>query len=154
MRWNLHQLFHFYLHLHTVHYCHFHLILTVSITCCMVEGYIKLTVYTTSIVPDDGPYRTETCSTELNKEHIVPCWRYLLGITDSATQSFTLFIYFRLHRRYYTTVELELSNPRTVDSRTLVFVDSLFSSTLAYHLLIAHQSLASLILLSFSLCRA
>jgi hypothetical protein len=24
--------------------------------------------------------------------HIVPCWRYLLGITDSATQSFTLFI--------------------------------------------------------------
>jgi hypothetical protein len=30
-----------------------------------------------------------------------------------------------------------LSNPRTVDSRTLVFVDWLFSSTLAYHLLIA-----------------
>jgi hypothetical protein len=70
----------------------------------------------------------------------VPCWRYLLGMTDSATQSFTLFIYFRLHRRYYTTVELELSNSRTVDSRTLepstldsrtlVSVDWLFSSTL------------------------
>jgi hypothetical protein len=41
----------------------------------------------------------------------------------------TLFICFRIHRRYYTTVELErsnsrlsnrrLSNPRTVDSRSL-----------------------------------
>jgi hypothetical protein len=29
----------------------------------------------------------------------------------------TLFIHFRLHRRYYTTVEFELSNSRTVDSR-------------------------------------
>jgi hypothetical protein len=51
--------------------------------------------------------------------YIVPCWRYSLGLTDSATHSLTLFLYFRLHRRYYTTVELELSNSRTVGSRTL-----------------------------------
>jgi hypothetical protein len=62
--------------------------------------------------------------------YVVPCWRYLLGITDSATQSFTLFIYFRLRRRYYTTVELEFSNGRLSISRTLVFVDWLFSSIL------------------------
>jgi hypothetical protein len=43
----------------------------------------------------------------------------LVRITDSATQSFTLFIYFRLHRRYYTTVELEFSNSRTVHSQSL-----------------------------------
>jgi hypothetical protein len=61
------------------------------------------------------------------------CW----GLTDSATQSFTLFICFRLHRRYYTTVELELSNRRLSNS--------------CIHLLIAHQSLASLTLLSPSL---
>jgi hypothetical protein len=51
--------------------------------------------------------------------YIVPWWRYLLGITDSATQSFTPFIYFRLHRRYCTTVELEPSNSRTLEPSTL-----------------------------------
>jgi hypothetical protein len=72
----------------------------------------------------------------------------LVGNNRLSHSIFTLFIYFRLHRRYYTPVELELSNPRTVDSRTVVFVDWLFSSTLAYHLLIAHQSFASQTLLS------
>jgi hypothetical protein len=77
----------------------------------------------------------------------------LVGNTDSDTQSFTLFIsdftvgITPLSSSNSRTRELSsrrLSNPRTVDSRTLVFFDWLFSSTLAYHLLIAHQSLASL----------
>jgi hypothetical protein len=74
---------------------------------------------------------TTTTTTTININYIVPCRRYLLGITDSATQSFTLFISFRLprlHRRYYTTVELdllELANSRTVDSRSLELLYSL-----------------------------
>jgi hypothetical protein len=83
--------------------------------------------------------------------YTVPCWRYLLRINRLSHLIVPHFIYFRLHRRYYTTVELELSNsrtrelsnrrlsnPRTVDSRTLVFVDWLFSLSLANRFLIAH----------------
>jgi hypothetical protein len=73
--------------------------------------------------------------------NIVPCWRYLLGDNRLSHSMFTLFIYVRLHRRYYTTVELELSNSRTLEpstlepsncrlSSSLVFVDWLISSTL------------------------
>jgi hypothetical protein len=50
---------------------------------------------------------------------IVPWWRYLLRNNGLSHSVFTLFICFRLHRRYYTIVELELANSRTVDSRSL-----------------------------------
>jgi hypothetical protein len=36
------------------------------------------------------------CAVVMNtefKQNTVPCWRYLLGITDSATQSFTLSLF-------------------------------------------------------------
>jgi hypothetical protein len=42
-----------------------------------------------------------------------------LGNNRLSHSVFTLFIGFRLHRRYYTTVELELANSRTIDSRSL-----------------------------------
>jgi hypothetical protein len=71
-----------------------------------------------SVAPNSRPSRAEVL-TAMIMNSTVPWWRYLLGMADSATKSFTLFIYFRLHRRYYTTVELEFSNSRTVDPRTL-----------------------------------
>jgi hypothetical protein len=43
------------------------------------------------------------------------CW----GITDSATQFQLSLFAFRLHRRYYTTAELELSNSQTLEPSTL-----------------------------------
>jgi hypothetical protein len=50
---------------------------------------------------------------------IVPCWRYLLGNNGLSHSISTLFICFRLHRRLYTTVELERSNSRTLEPSTL-----------------------------------
>jgi hypothetical protein len=43
----------------------------------------------------------------------------LVGNNGLSHSVFTLFICFRPHRRYYTTVKLELANSRTVDSRSL-----------------------------------
>jgi hypothetical protein len=96
---------------------------------------------TTWAMPRTSTVHSSSCilcpgGKQTGRNNIVPCWRYLLGFTDSATQPFTLFLYLRLHRRYYTTVELELSNSRTVElstlelSYSLTICDWLFSTTL------------------------
>jgi hypothetical protein len=84
----------------------------------------------------------------LSNNNIVPCWRYLFGITDSATQfprslfvsDFTVGIT-PLSSSNSRTRELSnrrLSNPRTVEPSNCRLSNS------CIHLLIAHQSLASL----------
>jgi hypothetical protein len=69
-----------------------------------------------------------SCSADQNingEAHLlVPLWyctvlAVLVGNDRLSHSIFTLFIYFRLHRRYYTTVELELSNSRTLEPSTL-----------------------------------
>jgi hypothetical protein len=66
---------------------------------------------------------------------------------------FALFIGFRVHRRYYTTVELELSNSQTLELSTLELLYSLASrSSIAR--VSDSRSLCSLQTGKFSNCRA